>query len=84
MAYVGVVSLSALKSMDVKPYAALVISPRLLLNAGIAWKARYTRLCPSTSSKVSRATSAMVAAGHRCPRRRTPGVMIEAWPTWWK
>ncbi len=40
MAYVGVVSLSALKSIDVKPYAALVISPRLLLNAGIAWNAR--------------------------------------------
>src|SRR5580693_4791953 len=57
MAYVGVVSLSALKSIEVKPYAALVISPRLLLNAGIAWKARYTRLCPSTSSRVSRATA---------------------------
>src|SRR6202050_267433 len=56
-ANVGVVSLSALNNIDVKPYAALVISPRLLLNAGIAKKARYTRLWPSTSSRVSRGTA---------------------------
>ncbi len=40
IAYVGRWSLSALKSIDVKPKAALVISPRLLLSAGIAKKAR--------------------------------------------